>query len=316
MSKKHPWLADFNVKAFLICLGISTSLWLLIKLSEQFNTQASFEIQLVDAPANQLLTNNEQQTVKFSLQANGFETLGCKLLSDSKRVVAISLSGVPYRVERGNTYSFSSQYVAEQIAEILDVSASNITMNDDKVYFDMEVMKSKVVPVVLRSNIRTQQRYETYGLPIIEPATVTVFGPKNVLDTLTSVRTQLLSKSFVNQSFEEIVGLDLCDGLLHCEVTEVKAAIEVLQFTEQELEIPISVPDTLKMRLFPETAKVKFIVAMKDYPSMIADMFRVEIDASQIADGQSLLDVRLEAQPDNIEVLSVEPQRVEYLIVE
>lgn len=316
MSKKHPWLADFNVKAFLICLGISTSLWLLIKLSEQFNTQASFEIQLVDAPTNQLLTNNEQQTVKFSLQANGFETLGCKLLSDSKRIVAISLSGVPYRVESGNTYSFSSQYVAEQIAEILDVSASNITMNDDKVYFDMEVMKSKVVPVVLRSNIRTQQRYETYGLPIIEPAMVTVFGPKNVLDTLASVHTQLLSKSFVNQSIEEIVGLDLYDGLLHCEVTEVKATIEVLQFTEQELEVPISVPDTLKMRLFPETAKVKFIVAMKDYPSMTADMFCVEIDASQIADGQSLLDVKLKAQLDNIEVLSVEPQRVEYLIVE
>lgn len=316
MSKKYPWLADFNVKAFVICLALSTSLWLLIKLSEQFNTQASFVIKLVDAPASQLLTNNEQQTLKFSLQANGFETLGCKLLSDSKRVVAISLASVPYRLENGNTYSFSSQYVAEQIAQILDVSASGVTMNDDKVYFDMETMKSKVVPVVLRSDVRTQQRFDIYGLPIIEPATVTVFGPKNVLDTVESVSTHLLSRSAASENIVEQVGLDLYDGTLHCDVKEVKVSIEVLQFTEQELVVPISVPDTLKMRLFPETVKVKFIVAMKDYASMKAEMFHVGIDPSQIDCGSALLDVKLDGRPENVELISVDPQRVEYLIVE
>ena len=316
MSKKYPWLADFNVKAFLVCLLISTGLWLLIKLSEEFDTQNSFEIKLVDVPTSQMLTDNEQLTVKFSLHANGFETLGSKLLADSKRIATISLSKIPYRVENGSTYSFNSQYVAEQIANILDVSASDITMNEDKVYFEMEEMKSKVVPVVLQSDIHTQQRFDIYGLPIIEPAIVTVYGPMNVLDTVESVSTQLLSRSGVNGNIVEQVGLDLCDGLLHCDVTEVTVNIEVLQFTEQELVVPISVPDSLKMRLFPETVKVKFIVAMKDYPSMKADMFHVGINPSQIDGGSALLDLKLDGRPENVELISVDPQRVEYLIVE
>ena len=316
MSEKYPWFTKHNVKAFLICLAISTGLWMLIKLSGQYTTQATFGVRLVDAPTDQLVTSDEQQSVKFSLQAKGFKTLGCKLLSDSKRSVSVSLAEVPYHLESGNTYSLSSQYVAEQIANLLDVSASDITMNDNKLYFDMETMKSKVVPVVLRSDIRTQQRYETYGLPIIEPATVTVFGPKAVLDTLTSVPTQMLAKSLVSQTIEETVGLDFSGGVLRCDVTEAKVTIEVLQFTEQELVVPVSMPDTLKIRLFPETVKVKYIVAMKDYPSMTADMFKVEIDPMQLDGEHILLDVKLSKQPDNIELLSVDPQRIEYLLVE
>ena len=315
MSEKYPWLNRHNILTFLVFLVISTGLWMLIKLSEQVTTQASFGIKLVEAPTDKMLTSDESQTVKFSLQANGFKTLGCRLLRDSKRSVAVSLAEVPYRIESGTTYSFSSQYVAEKIAKLLGVNASDISMNDDKVYFNMEPMKSKVVPVVLRSDIRTQQRYEAYGLPILEPATVTVFGPKDVLDTLTSVSTVMLSRSGVNATVVENVGLDLGEAL-RCDIAEVKATIEVLQFTEQELQVPVSMPDTLKMRFFPEMVKIKYVVAMKDYPAMTPDMFCVEIDPTQADGEQPLLDVRLSRQPDNIKLLSVEPQRVEYLIVE
>lgn len=316
MSNKYPWLNRNNILSFVVFLIISTGLWLLIKLSEQFTTQASFGIKLIEAPASQQLTSGETQTVKFSLQANGFKTLGCRLLRDSKRSVWVSLDEVPFRTETGNTYSFSSQYVAEKIAELLRVNASDISMNDDKVYFVMEAMVSKVVPVVLRSNIRTQQRYEVYGLPILEPATITVFGPKNVLDTLNSVSTRLLSKSSVNATVEEMVALDLHSGLLRCENTEVKATIEVLQYTEQVLQLPVSSPDSLKIRFFPETVKVKFVVPLKDYPSMSPDLFKLEVDPAQADGVQTLLDVRLSKQPGNIKLLSIDPQRVEYLIVE
>lgn len=316
MSNTSSRFTDFNVRAILICLAISTGLWLLTKLSEQYNTQFSMDIKLVEAPANQLVTGNEQQTVKFSMQAKGYKTFRLMFLADSKRVVPISLSSVPYRLEGGYTYSFSSQYLAETIAKILNINPSDITMNDDKVYFEMETLKSKVVPVMLRSDISTQQRYEVYGLPIIDPATVTVFGPKNVLDTLCAVHTKLLSKLAVNQSVEEMVPLDLVDEKLRCESTEVKVSIEVLQFTEQELVVPISVPDTLKMRLFPETVKIKYIVAMKDYPSMKPEMFRAEIDPSQIDSYNTLLGVRITNRPDNIELISVDPQGVEFLIIE
>lgn len=314
MSKKQKKekKRDFT---FLFFLAISAGLWLLIKLSEDYSTQATFSLRLENVPTDQWISSGEQ-TVKFSVEADGFHTLKYILIRETKRFVSIPLDKVPYRLENGTTYSFGSQYVADILSDVLDVNAANITMNEDKVYFNMEALKSKVVPVNLQSDVHTQRQYDTYGLPVVEPATVTVYGPQAVIDTLRSVKTALLSKSEANATFSENVALDLAGGLLRSETQSVKVTIEVVQFTETELEIPISVDNPESIRLFPDAVKVRFILAIKDFPTISADDFRIEVDATQADGEQTLLDVNIVKQPNHIELLAVEPQKVEYLLVE
>ena len=102
---------------FLVFLAISTALWLLIKLSEDYTTQTTFRVALQDVPAEKWVDTPEQ-TVNFYMNVDGFHTLKNNMIRESKRIVDISLNEVPYRHEKDHTYSFSSQYVAEQVVLI------------------------------------------------------------------------------------------------------------------------------------------------------------------------------------------------------
>lgn len=304
-----------SVLTFLIFLAISTAAWFLVKLSENYVTQTAYRVHFEDVPADKWMSADEQ-SVKLSLNIDGFHTLRYKMIREANRIVAISLAEVPYRLENGNSYSVSSQYVADKIAESLDINASDITMNEAKVYFNLDALKSKVVPVALSYDIKPQRQYDIYGIPMLEPSSVTIFGPQETIDTIKVVRTQILSKSGVNQNFTETVPLNLMDGLIRSNVKVVKAEIQVEKFTEMDVEVPITVADSLRVRFFPDKMTVKCLVAMKDYASITPEGFSVAVNMQQLKAMQPLLDVRLASWPPTVQVLSTRPDKVEYLIVQ
>ncbi len=298
---------------FLIFLVISTAAWFLVKLSENYVTQTTFRLQMEEVQADKWISSDEQ-SVKMSLNIDGFHTLRYKMIRD--RVVTIPLNEVSYRLENGNTYSFSSQYVAEKVAEKLNINASDITMNDAKIYFTLDALKSKVVPVVLQSNVTTARQYDIYGIPTLDPSSVTVYGPQEVIDTIKTVRTEPLIMNNVSQNFNATLPLDLLGGRIHSNVKEVKAEVQVEKFTEMDVEVPIKMTDSLKMRFFPETMTVKCLVAMRDYASITPENFAVAVDKQQLKAMQPLLDVRLASWPPTVQILSTRPDKVEYLIVQ
>ena len=298
---------------FLIFLVISTAAWFLVKLSENYVTQTTFRLQMEEVQADKWISSDEQ-SVKMSLNIDGFHTLRYKMIRD--RVVTIPLNEVSYRLENGNTYSFSSQYVAEKVAEKLNINASDITINDAKIYFTLDALKSKVVPVVLQSNVTTARQYDIYGIPTLDPSSVTVYGPQEVIDTIKTVRTEPLVMNNVSQNFNVTLPLDLLGGRIHSNVKEVKAEVQVEKFTEMDVEVPIKMTDSLKMRFFPETMTVKCLVAMRDYASITPENFAVAVDKQQLKAMQPLLDVRLASWPPTVQILSTRPDKVEYLIVQ
>ena len=304
-----------SVLTFLIFLVISTAAWFLVKLSEDYTTQTVFNIQFDEVPADKWVSS-EALSAKLSLTTDGFHTLRYKMIREPNRFVTIPLDEVSCRLESGNTYSFSSQYVAEQVAELLDINASDITMNDARVYFTMVALKSKVVPVELLSDIKTQRQYGLYGIPMLNPSSVTIYGPEGVVDSIKVVRTELLSMSNVNQSFSALVPLNLLEGSIRSNTKEVNAEVQVERYTEMDVEVPIQMDDSLKMRFFPETMSVKCLVAMRDYAAITPESFTVAVDKQQLKAMQPLLDVRLASWPPTVQILSTRPDKVEYLIVQ
>ncbi len=299
---------------FIVFLTISTVLWFLIKLSKDYTTQSSFTLQIEDVPSDKWISS-PTQTVKFAFEADGFLTLAHNVIREQKRTVSISLDGVPYRHEGDITYSFSSNYVAEILAERLSINITDISMSDATIYFNMENLKSKVVPVTLNDDIRLQRQYERYGLPIITPASVTIYGSQEMLDSIQTVETRTLFKENLSQSITESVPLNLMDGAIHCNVDKVEVSINIEKFTEKDIEIPIQSPDSLNIRFIPSSIKVKCMVAIKDYAQTTSDVFTTTVNTSEIAERNPLLHVSLES-PGNVQVLSATPERVEYIIID
>ena len=300
---------------FLVFLAISTAAWFLVKLSEDYVTQTTYRLLLVEAPADKWVPS-EGQLVKMSLNIDGFHTLRYKMIREPNRVIIVPMNEVPYRQESGNTYSFSSQYVAEKLAESLGISATDVTMNDAKVYFTMDALKSKVVPVVLQHDIKTVRQYDLYGIPMLDPSSVTIFGPQEVIDSIKVVKTELLSMSNVSQNFSAIVPLDLFGGQVKSNIKEVKVDVQVEKYTEMDIEVPIKADGNVRVRFFPETVSVKCLVAVRDFASITPEHFSVIVDKQQLEAMQPLLDVRLASWPPTVQILSTRPDKVEYLIVQ
>ena len=283
---------------FLVFVLISVVLWFLIKLTKDYSTQTVFLVQYTEVPVNKWVSTPEQN-VKVSFVADGFVTLGHNLVRRTRRVVEIPLDEVPYRLEGGFTYSYSSQYVCEKVAEWLGIPASNVTINDDKQFFNMEDLQSKEVAVMVPLDIHPERQFRVYGKPKVEPSVITVFGPKNTLDTLTVVYTEALRANDVSDDFQRVL----------------KAMVDVERYTEKEVEVPVTVSDTLSVRFFPETMTMKCMVAIKDYGLITPASFSVMADTAQLHQLQPLLDIRLVTVPDQVQVLKTNPDRVEYLII-
>lgn len=299
---------------FLVCVAVSTSLWLLIKLAKDYSTQTTYTVYYSEVPVNKWVSTPEQ-TVKLSFQADGFATLRHNLIRQQHRCVTVSLEEVPYRLEGGVTYSYSSQYIAELIADHLNIAASDITINDDKQYFNMEDLQSKVLPVRVPLDLKFQRQYQQYGSPVLTPYQVTVFGPQRLLDTLECVWTEPLHGNNVVENLECDLSIDLLDGDIRCATEKVHVEVGVEAFTETDVEVPVSLSDSLTVRFFPETIKVKCMVAVKDYPSINASSFRIVADTAQLHQLQKLLDVSIVKVPPMVQVLSSEPSQVEYIIL-
>lgn len=299
---------------FLVFVLISVVLWFLIKLTKDYSTQTVFLVHYTEVPVNKWISTAEQN-VKVSFVADGFVTLGHNLVRRTRRVVDIPLSEVPYRLEGGFTYSYSSQYVAEKVAEWLGIPASNVTINDDKQFFNMEDLQSKEVAVMVPLDIHPERQFRVYGKPKVEPSVITVFGPKNTLDTLSAVHTEVLRANDVSDDFQQVLKIDLFDGAIRSETTTVTAMVDVERYTEKEVEVPVTVSDTLSVRFFPETMTVKCMVAIKDYGSITPASFSVMADTVQLHQLQPLLDIHLVTVPDKVQVLKTNPDKVEYLII-
>ncbi|MBP5797286.1 MAG: hypothetical protein J6W26_03330 [Bacteroidales bacterium] len=299
---------------FLVFLIISTILWSLIKLTKEYTTQTTFTVSYSNIPVNKWVSTPEQQ-VKLSFVANGFATLRHNLLGSHRRVIVIPLDEVSFHHEGGNTYSYGSQYVADRVASRLDITSSNVTMNDDKQYFNMEDLQMKALPVHVPLNIVTQRQYLVYGAPMVTPSTITVYGPKNVLDTMTAVYTHELSATNASEAVEQDLAIDFYDGSIRAEEKTVHVVVDVVQYTEIDIQVPVKLPNTMNVRFFPETMNVKCMVPIKDYASLNSNAFLVYADTAQLRQLKPLLDIHLVSTPPFVQVLKTEPEQVEYLIV-
>lgn len=303
-----------KILTFLVFLMISAALWLLIKLTKDYTSQSVFIVSYTEVPVNKWVSTPEQR-VNLSFVADGFITLRHHLVRTQKRVVFIPLDEVPYRLEGGNTYSYSSQYVAERVANWLGVPAGSVTINDDKQYFNMEDLQSVKLPVRVPLDVKTQRQYDVYGLPHANPSLLTVYGPKNMLDTMTAIYTETFQAVNASEDLVQQLPLNFYNGAIRSDVTSVEVTVEVEQFTETDIEVPVKVTDTLNLRFFPEVMKVKCLVPIRDFASINGASFTVLADTAQLHKLKPLLDIKLVQVPEHVQVLKTEPEQVEYLII-
>ena len=74
--------------------------------------------------------------------------------------------------------------------------------------FVLEDLRSKEVTVIDRHKLQFKPQFDLYEPAIITPQKVTVYGPSNILDTLSIVYTEMLALSNLDEDVSVDIGVE------------------------------------------------------------------------------------------------------------
>lgn len=302
-----------SISGMLICMLIAALLWLIIKLTVVYTVTEPFAIRFTDIPADQIIQNDNYH-VDVTMTATGFKLMNYYLKAKNNREIELSLKEINYKKTNFETYSYSKRFLEEKIAEFIGVNTTDVIISDESQYFVMSKLTSKKVKIIPQTNLDFEKQYNYYGEPVAIPDSATIYGAIKDIEDIQYLQTEVVTVKNVNQNIDTKAKIAVNEAV-QCDVNEVEVIVNVEKYTEAEVEVPITIPDGSDLHLFPNKVKIRYIVAIKDYPIINDISFKVTINPDDIFSNETL-QVKLLLYPNNTQILSINPEAVEYIVVQ
>ncbi|MGC1516153.1 MAG: CdaR family protein [Maribacter sp.] len=275
-------LKERKVKVFLIFLLCATLAWLINKLSQTYTINTKFNITYVNVPPEYILANIPKKELRVRIKAVGFQLLGYGLQS---KQIKLDVSKV---MKKDSVFYLSEDQIRIQLETELDNSNALVDFDKDIIYFEFSSLETKKVPVQVKSALTFANNYILEGELKISPDSIILSGPKSQLDSISDIKTQLLTLSDLSANFNRQVALELPEELNITKFSkrEVNVTGEVVKFSEQVMEIPvtvINVPENTVVRTFPEIVEVRCQGTLKSLKDLEAGDFSVVADYAKVS---------------------------------
>ncbi len=313
-----------RVYIFALCVLFSALFWLFIKLSQE--TSASFHkyIHFKDFPEELVVASQSDSIIHYRIITTGVRLFNAYFFR-SPDTLKLSVNGLSTLRRDGKELHVVTDI---QIYEMLSANAGGLTtvshIRPDTIFLELVPAKRRKLPVRLNADIRFAQRFRAYGPIRIEPDSIWITGPKNILDTLQYVSTEYWDSGSLRETTRANIPVKKPIEIKSIELEKKEVAVEVpvTEFTESSIELPVIIncPEehaASEIRLFPNTVRVSYLVALRDYASVSPEMFQAIVicpQVQQIPEGR--LEVSVEKHPPFIDILAIKPPFVEYIILE
>lgn len=306
-----------NHFVFIICILIAAFFWLLIKLSDQYNETYQFKVNYTNAPAEKRLTSVIDTNINITINAKGFEMLKLVLTEDLS-TIDIDLNNFEIIHLNGNIYFINTNTIRERISEYIGIPQNQVEIFGQRLEFQMEDLFAKRISVVNKLNFKFMPQYNLYSQILITPSEVMVFGPENIIDTIQKIYTNNTAILDISSDIDENVELvNPNSNFLHLSLNMVNIKANVEKFTESSMEIPIDLSNiNYKVKAFPNTVKIFFTIAQKDFSNVMQTQFKVKANLRNIdVLTANKLQLEIVAKPDFVSGIRLQPSEIEFLIL-
>jgi len=234
-------------------------------------------------------------------------------MNDENRPIKIDLQ----TLEKESFVVLSSQL--STINESNELKNKIIAVNPDTLYFDFSNRSTKRVPVQLLMSVKYQRQFAQSDNVIIKPAYITLSGPSNRIDKITSWKTDSLTVNDINETVNTRVNLEpVTEGNISIVPKNVQVIIPVNEFTEKTIEVPVKLVNNYNyynVKVFPQKVKVTFTTSLNKYADMDDDLFEAEVDLDLWKKhGYSILPVMLTKLPEFCKIVKIEPKNIDFII--
>lgn len=317
-KKKTKVNKKLVIYAFFVVLA--TIFWFLNALSKEYTTTVTYPVDYVNFPKDKVLINELPAHLTLKVNADGFDLLRYKMSTSFLPITFNVNAFTDNRMEQGVTlkYQLPTSHIKDRISQQISSKINLLSVSPDTLVFKFSNVVHRKVAVKADLKLNFEKQFMLSGSVGVDPDSVIVSGPSIVVDTIPWVLTRNMEFSQLTRSTKRNVSLEYIKGL---EFTpkRVVVHIPVEQFTESDKRVNIEIenlPDSLRMRLFPNKIKVSYLVGLNRYETITKDQFRVVVDypSSENPQEGNLLKVRIVQYPNYLKNVRFYPPNVEYII--
>ncbi|MDZ7740351.1 MAG: hypothetical protein U5Q03_00965 [Bacteroidota bacterium] len=311
-QRKHLYI-------FLLCLGISIFIWLMIKLSNDYYSTLTYHVDYVNIPDDNLLAPDADSTIAMNIEAQGFKLFSLKYL---RRNPKIEIDLQKTRIHK-NRYRFGfyvlTSSLRNKLEQELKLTDESFSIYPDTLSFVLEQLSTKKIPVRSQVSFTLKKQHQLKGEIRIQPDSIMISGIPSILNTLNYISTEEMKLGEINSSKSLRLALKKFDRDKKIKLLRdsVSINIPVVKYTEASMMIPIRKPEKMsrEVKFFPAQVEVVFLVTLPDYDKVNAGMFTAEISEINEDKAGNTLEVNLSHTPNFVKVVKIRPEKVEYIIL-
>lgn len=302
---------------YLVCVFIALTLWFLNALSEKYTTTISFPVKFNNFPENKILVNTPPKKLDLKVNAYGF-TLFRNSISMAFRPLIFNVNeftNQKMQHSQSSYFRIGTQRYLELLQSQVSSEIKIISISPDSIIFQFDPIIKK--NVVIRPNIKLtlEEQFIQAGPTTFLPDSVSLTGPKSILDTLKAIHTDMLEFSGVNKTIHRNISLPEIENISYKKYRTV-LTIPVEQYTEDKVTVPIEVinaPDSIRILTFPSKVDVKYLVALSQYKNIDHNSFRAIFDYNKLKKSEKKGNIEIKQIPQNIISYSFDITSVEFL---
>ena len=306
---------------FIICFILSSFTWILIKLSRDYTEVQKYPVIYSNIPAGKIIVSDPDSILTLKLKTKGFVILS-NMIIFKPHIITIDVASMIRKNKKINKdYYIATSDLYQNIGNQIHYPNSVISIAPDTLYFRLEKLHSKKVPVRLKLNLNFARQYELSDTIKFDPDSVLVSGPKSIIDTIKFAET--IYKNFSNLSGNQVFSIDYAKSYKLNKLTispaSVKVFIPVEKFTETTIDLTINIINNTGnyiVRTFPEKVKVTYLVSLNNFKNVNPAMFTAVADISKSLYAKSKkLKVEIVKFPQFVNIRKIEPEKIEYILL-
>lgn len=310
---------DRDVLTFSFFLFLAFVFWYLNSLQKDVEYNIKYPVRYVNLPQGRVLEEDLPSKLDLYLKGPGYAIVKLKL-SGNRSPVVLDISSINYRRVPGSrtlNYYIITSGLIPKLKNQLRAECEISSIKPDTLYFKFDRLVSKQVKIVADVEVTTERQYLVKGNIVVDPDTVTIRGPKRILDTIETVKTKYKKLKGISETVSRSIALAPSPDFTFS-MKKTTVTIPVEQFTEAEVNVPVTIqnsPDSIDLRIFPDVVTVKFLVAVSDYKKIDKIPFQVVLDVSKYdLTTARKLSVGILNTPAFLSSVRVTPSEVDFLI--
>jgi YbbR domain-containing protein len=303
---------------YIVCLLLACLLWLLITLSEKYDTDVVFPVTYSGIPKSKVVANRLPSTITVTVYAGGFNLLWYKI-KGANEAITLEIPASKLREYNGKHYTLTNSRL-EKISAQLGDKIKVLHISPDTIYVDFSEKLKRKLRVKPDLTLTLEKQHGLSDSIKTDPEFVNVSGPKEIIEKLQFALTEKVTLKDVSDKKVMDVGFSGYENseAITFSPETVKLIVPVEKYTEGSVEIPVTVrnlPKGSRLKVIPEKIKVTYLVGLSKYDKVNASDFTVGINYKNLPKGKgNKIKVEVMGAPSFVNSVKVEPVSVEYII--